>query len=377
MAQQWQEALAGAYIASLARIRGRVSVLLTELYVRPKSWRDADADRYVLRAVPIIEGAQRAIAALTADYLARMVADQTGEPYEPRGIDLDKVTGAAVRNGVDPEVVYRRPFEETWASLAEDKRRQEALDQPPELSDTLERLEREQAERRARRRSGTTAGQQPERRSRVTVTDNRPKPNDKPLTTAIERGVRRAQTIGMTDLELAATHAAREWLADEPRVKFFRRVLTGAESCGLCVIASTQRYHKADLLPIHPNCDCVIATIYGDKDPGRVINSERVTDDATPTGESRSGVPVFEDDQLIDTDLLTQDVHDAILREFGQVAFDARQLDYRKVLLVQEHGELGPVLTVARHKFTKRQIDQRDLVAPPGSSSARPGQRRT
>lgn len=376
MAQQWQEALTGAYIASLARIRGRVSALLTELYVRPKSWRDADADRYVLRAVPIIEGAQRAIAALTADYLARMVADQTGDPYQPRGIDLDKATGAAVRNGVAPEVVYRRPFEETWASLAEDKRREDALRQPPELSDTLERLEREQAERRARRRDAPTAGQRSERRPRVSVTDNRPKPNEKPLTAAVERGVRRAKTIAMTDLELAATHAAREFLADEPRVKFFRRVLTGAESCGLCVIASTQRYHKEHLMPIHPNCDCGIAPIYGDKDPGKIINSKRVTDDATQAGESRDGVPVFEDDQLIDTDLLTQDVHDAILREFGQMAFDARQLDYRKVLLVQEHGELGPVLTVARHKFTRRQIDQRDLAAPPGSSSDRSGRRR-
>lgn len=376
MSLERQEALSGAYIAALARIRGRVAALLSELYVRPKSWRDADADRFVLRAVPIIEGAQRAVAALTADYLARMVADQTGEPYQPRGIDLEKVTGAAVRNGVDPDVVYRRPFHETWTSLAEDKRREEALDRPAELSDTLDRLEREQAERRARRSAASTSAQQPERR-RPQVTDNRPKPNEKPLTTAVERGVRRAKTLGLTDLELATTHAAREFMAEEPRIRFFRRVLTGAESCGLCVIASTQRYHKADLLPIHPNCDCVIAPIYGDQDPGRVINSKRVTDDAAPTGESRSGVPVFEDDQLIDTDLLTQDVHDAILREFGQVAFDARQLDYRKVLLVQEHGELGPVLAVARHKFTKRQIDQRDLAAPPGSSSARPGQRRT
>jgi hypothetical protein len=56
-------------------------------------------------------------------------------------------------------------------------------------------------------------------------------------------------------------------------------------------------------------------------------------------------------------------VHDAIRETFGEMAFDARQIDYRKILLVEQHGELGPTLTVARHHFTKRRIRERDLAA--------------
>lgn len=373
MGQDRQEALTDAYIAALARVREQAKRQVGAMFTGPKSWREDDADKFAKRAVPVVEGAQRAAAALTEDYLTRVLADQSGEPYRPQGGDPSKSTGAAVRNGVDPEVVYRRPHQEVWASLAEDRRRKEALERAQvaaegsgeSVQERLARLARENRERNARR--GT----------RVQLDAPLPKPNDKPLTEAVKRGLNRAEQSTLTDIELAVTHAARDRLADEPRVKFFRRVLTGAESCGLCVIASTQRYHKKNLLPIHNNCDCVISPIYGDKDPGRIINSKRVSDEATQSGETLSGVPIFEDDQLLNTDLLTDDVHKAILEEFGEMAFDGRRLDYRKVLLVQEHGELGPVLTVARHKFTQRQIDQRDLAAPAGSFSNRPGRRTT
>jgi hypothetical protein len=265
------------------------------------------------------------------------------------------VTGPAVRNGVAPERVYRRPFEDVWSSLAKDSQERTTSG----VEDVLRAVR--DAQRSPRRTEVTVSGGGPtaERRPvRVEVADGR-----KPLTEAVAAGERRAQTLALTDVELAVTHTVRERLAAEPRIKYYRRVLTGAESCGLCVIASTQRYRKRDLLPIHPNCDCVVAPILGDEDPGQIINSTRISDDALPTGETRSGVPVYDDDGLIDADLLSRDVHDAIRREFGDVAFDARGIDYRKILLVEQHGELGPVLTVARHKFTKRQIDQRDLAA--------------
>lgn len=111
------------------------------------------------------------------------------------------------------------------------------------------------------------------------------------------------------------------------------------------------------------NCDCVVAPILGDQDPGHVINTKRVAPNVSPTGETRSGVPVFSDDQLINMGELLEDVHKAIEAEFGMSARDARRIDYRKVLLVEQHGELGPVLTVSRHKFSKRRLRDRDLSA--------------
>jgi hypothetical protein len=376
-----QALLIDAFINALAQLRAALTRVLIELFTAPKSWRDGDADLFAERAVPLVLGAQRAAASLTDDYLSRMIADQTGEPYRSRPVDLDRVTGAAVRNGVDPEVVYRRPHQEMWTALAEQEKRTEAFEEavkpirkPGEsVFDVLDRIDAEKAAAKAARPSKGGAldaldridaerAARPERRPTIELPDM-PRPVEKPLTEAVARGERRAKLIGLTDLELAVTHTVRERLAEEPRVKYFRRVLTGAENCGLCVVASTQRYHKADLLPIHPACDCVIAPILGNQDPGHRINTMQVAEGASATGESRSGVPVFSDDGIVDLGDLLEPVHDAIRDTFGRSARDAREIDYRKVLTVHEHGELGPVLSVKRHRFTKRQIRDNDLAS--------------
>lgn len=346
-----QALLVDAFINALRRIREVLTKLLEQLFTSPKSWRDADADRFVERALPMVEGAQRAAASLTDDFLSRIIADQTGTPYRPRGVDLNKVTGSAVRNGVPLEQVYRRPFHETWTSLGEDRRRAEKVDR-------IENALREAGEQIPQRLS--------ERGREVT------RPNDKPLTEAVGRGERRATMLGLTDIELAVTHTVRERLADEPRYRYYRRVLTGAENCGLCVVASTQRYRTGDLMPIHPNCDCVVAPIIGDADPGRIINTQRVAADATPSGRNNQGVSIFTEDNLVDLGPLLKPVHEAIEREFGFSALDARQIDYRKVITVHEHGELGPVLTVSRHKFTGQEYDPETGRRRTKRSQARP-----
>lgn len=129
--------------------------------------------------------------------------------------------------------------------------------------------------------------------------------------------------------------------------------------------------YEADSHMLH-NCDCVVMPILGDKDPGRLINSARLAEGAAPTGETLSGVPVYGDDDLIDLGFLNNEAHKAIIEEFGEMAHDARRLDYRKILIVSEHGEMGPILRVARHKFTKRQINERDLAARGRPSPRRP-----
>lgn len=355
-----QRSLIEDFILSLARIRGGLVQMLIDLFTESHSWRDADADRFVQRAVPLVEGAQRAAASLTDDFMSRMIADQTGRPFRPQGVNYGRVTGSAVRNGVAPDRVYRRPYEEVWRSLEKSEERRSSLSEALDRAEELGRQPRRDVQidiptvERLRPR--------PERRTQIEIPDL-PERDRKPLTAAVGDGERRLQSLALTDVELAVTHTVRERLADEPEVRFYRRVLTGAESCGLCVIASTQRYRKRDLLPIHPNCDCVVAPIIGEQDPGRVINSTRIAEGAESQDENAAGVPVFDADDLIDADLLSQDVHEAIRETFGEVAFDARRIDYRKILLVERHGELGPVLTVARHKFTKRRIRDRDLAA--------------
>jgi hypothetical protein len=88
-------------------------------------------------------------------------------------------------------------------------------------------------------------------------------------------------------------------------------------------VASTQRYHKGDLLPIHPGCDCGEMPLYGTDDPGQIINQQRL--DAT---------------------------HEAVEARFGEFDRSAREIDYRNIM-VADHGEMGPVLTWKKHNSVK------------------------
>jgi hypothetical protein len=111
--------------------------------------------------------------------------------------------------------------------------------------------------------------------------------------------------MGSTDIQLARTHASRSVLARKQRVVGYRRVLSGSPSCDLCAEASTQRYSKEDLLPIHPGCSCDVEPIYGSSDPGTIADDQAIPDNA------------------------------------GQVSGT-----------VQQHGEIGPVLAVKGQAFT-------------------------
>lgn len=224
------------------------------------------------QAVPLVEAAQQQAAAQTNAYLTATLSEQLGEQLDPLELDLSAVTGAGVRNGVSPGAVYHRPVATARTLEADGLPRSEAL----------------------------------------------------------RRGQQRAQTLAATDLQLASTHTSRAVLeAAGARVWGYRRILSGSKVCGMCVVASTQRYHREDLMPIHPGCKCDVAPIVGDEDPGRVINQD-----------------------LLDS------AHQAVAERFGISNRAAR--GYNDVLLkVFNHGEYGPTLaragdTVHTHQQIKR-----------------------
>lgn len=130
-------------------------------------------------------------------------------------------------------------------------------------------------------------------------------------------GLRLHQLIG-GDMELAHRNQAHKTLSRgrSDGIRAYRRVLTGRENCALCVVASTQRYWVEDLLPIHPGCDCNVQPL----------------------------PPGMEGSQVIDQDLLDR-AHAAVEDRYGSYAPDAREIDYRKMILVTEHGEYGPVMS--------------------------------
>lgn len=274
-------ALALAYQRAMSDVRERVVAAVEAAWRSLTSWRDSDIEGFVRQVVPVVLGGQQAMAGLVDAYLADQRSAALGVPARPRGVRLDRVTGAAARKGTPPEVVYRRPGVTVWDALAKGK----------------------------------------------------------PLEQAVEEGLQRATKAAQSDLQRTKTLAAREVLSADREAVGFRRVLVGEENCGLCVVASTQRYHKRELLPLHPGCDCEPQPIYGASDPGQVIDEETLAA-----------------------------AHEAIRATFGISDVAARNPDYRKLVLVREHGELGPTLTVRSHRFTGPEAlrSKLDLSGLPG-----------
>lgn len=184
----------------------------------------------------------------------------------PLGLDTEAVTGAAIRAGADPFEVYLRPVITARTKLSEGLAYLDAI------------------------------------------------------------GAGRARAIGTAQTDVALTQrTAMASASGQYGIVGYRRVLTG-KSCALCARASTQRYKSGQLMPIHGSCDCGVAPIMGDRDPGHVINKQLVKDlkAADRQGIAERHLRVGEDGTVILPDIA-----------------------------VHQHGELGPVLTDASHDFAR------------------------
>lgn len=147
--------------------------------------------------------------------------------------------------------------------------------------------------------------------------------NGEPFDLALEHGTNRLESLIKTDLQLARTHTAREVTVDQPGVEFTIRVPIGEYNCALCLVAATQRYRKQNLLPIHPGCDCLVKTVKSSFDPGQVVDEARLNA-----------------------------IHDAVEAALGTSDRGARAVDYRKLIVSNMHGEIGPVLGFKGQRFT-------------------------
>ncbi|MDI2032989.1 hypothetical protein [Paenarthrobacter nitroguajacolicus] len=134
-------------------------------------------------------------------------------------------------------------------------------------------------------------------------------------------GLRLTQLIGM-DMQMSKV---RQFRTSGTAAGFdgFRRTLTGRENCAMCVIASTQRYHIGNLMPIHPGCDCGVTPL--------------------KRGEGVS--------QVIDEALL-ESTHDHVADFAGVANRGGRAPDYRQLIITQDHGEYGPTLAWRGDAFT-------------------------
>ena len=249
--------LTEAYDSQVHAIRQQITAFGQAYWDSLPHYRASAVEDMIQAITPRVAAGQLRIADLTRAYLAQCARELGWKVVLPP-IDQDEIRGA---RGVDPRIVYRRPAVDVYTALA--------------------------------------AG--------------------KPLPQAAAEGrLRLTQLIG-GDMQLAKVHASRQSMRGYPEEgQFYRRVLTGRENCALCVVASTQRYYRGDLLPIHPGCDCGVQPL----PPGLAVN------------------------QVIDEDLLEQ-VHQITADRLGVSDRGGRTPDYRKLLTVSEHGEYGPTLSWA------------------------------
>lgn len=270
MATVTPEQIIVGYNDAVHVVRSRVEGYARSAWLAAGSWRDADVDRLVRLIVPKVQAGQIQTAQLTSAYLAALQTVRTGERVAPVVVDRSAVTTA---RGVAADEVYRRPAVAMYTALS----------------------------------NGALVGD------------------------AIEQSLSRLSSLVATDHQLAKTSQARRSLQGSG-FRYMQRTLTGRENCALCTIASTQRYRVQDLMPIHPGCDCGVDTVDADRDPGQVLDPERL--------------------ELI---------HSAITEQLGASDRGARFLDegdersdYLDLIVTHEHGELGPVLAWRDQKFTSK-----------------------
>ena len=225
------------------------------------SWRDEDFRAFYKILDSTMTGAKLQAARLQIAFYSEM-AKAAGEKFTAPILMANDFRVETLRNGAEAVTVYRRPFVDVYTALKDGK----------------------------------------------SVTD------------AIEAGALRISSLVSTDIQLARRNAGFAARGKNNRIVGYARTLTGSENCALCYIASTQRYHVKDLLPIHPGCDCGEMPIYGNQDPGQVIDEVRL--DAT---------------------------HEAVSTRFGGPDYSGAGYDK---IAIREHGELGPMLTVADQNFT-------------------------
>jgi hypothetical protein len=142
---------------------------------------------------------------------------------------------------------------------------------------------------------------------------------DQDVDAAIMAAYERELALLETDLMLAARDAEHQAMLDL-EVTHYRRVLrpelSKTGSCLLCVAASLEIYSIDDLLPLHVHCKCRTMPIIDGNDPAEQLNEE----------DRR--------------------------RAYKEAGTTNRQDLSNRRVKVNEHGELGPVLTVAGHRFT-------------------------
>jgi len=231
------ERLDANYVRMSHDIRAKVVALAERQFTSLPNYWQANEDAFIRAVVPVIQGGQRATATLTGAWLKARLSEQ-GITI-PASVDLTPITDGL--RGVAPTDLYRRPFEQV--------------------------------------RYSWTQGEQ--------------------ITQAVRAGRNRLVTLASTDLQLAHTTTAAQVLGDADGVEGYNRVVAGLHPCDFCRNAATWHYYRADLLPIHDGCSCIVVptTVPPRRgqtvatEPGTMTAADRASYDRLTERQAQLGTP--------------------------------------------------------------------------------------
>lgn len=168
---------------------------------------------------------------------------------------------------------------------------------------------------------------------------------------ALVKALDRASKMANTDLTLARRAEMGAIYQATPKVEGYRRVIhpelsEDGTSCGLCVVAAQRVYKKAQLLPIHMECNCSTLPITRDQDPGLEINQDdlqRIYDEAGGNGAG---------------DLLKTKVHFGKHGELGEIIKSSTDSGYDSEQKANKK-EMTPLENLRRqHAILKRSLER-------------------
>lgn len=190
--------LTDAHITTLAAIREITRRGVAAAWEQLAAYDEAQVAEFLATAVPIVTVGQEKASRLTDAYVAAMLGRQ------PFGIPTSEVTGAAVRAGVLPDEVYRRPFVTVWTALSAGSGYDEA----------------------------------------------------------VNAGLARATNLAATDVQLTARQTFQSIQDLDSSIYGYARRADGA-ACKFCRLVDGAYVKSAGAMPLHPGCGCGLEPLTG------------------------------------------------------------------------------------------------------------------
>lgn len=187
------------YQQELKRTRQAVRNHVGQMWRALPDYRDNNRELFLDNVVPVVKAGQERAVSLTAAYMSSVLGLAS-----PVSLPFDKLTGAAVRNGIDPREVYARPFATLYQSIA-------------------------------------VIG----------------------FAAALDKALNRLEATADMDVAMSARDASQSFGQESGgRVQWFQRVADPG-CCDFCQSIDGAKISMEDPAPLHNNCSCTVEPLEG------------------------------------------------------------------------------------------------------------------